>query len=193
MPEEKLSHLAHPLRLKAEMIMAIRGYENEATRRWREGIDFAASQDESEDKILLRVITKPGSRSGTVGVNVVDEMIDTMKHEGYDKGILVSEKFSNAAKREMRREGIQIISGNLKPRFEPQELYFKIREYTDELCKAKCGGVPKKKSDCRGLTGDHYTCKIRLISDNASFHFERGWTNLLIRDFQQLISLTDLV
>ena len=190
MPQEKRSP-NHPSRLKAEMIMAIRNYENKATQRNKEGIDFVATQAESDDKVLLRVITKPRSRSGTVGVDVVNEMADTIKQEDYDKGILISERFSTAAKEQMRREGIQIISENFTPRYEPNELYSKMREYTDSLCEAKCGSAPKKKSDCKGTSEGHYTCKIRLISDNASFHFERGWVNLLKRDFKQLISLRD--
>jgi hypothetical protein len=179
----------HPLRLKAEMIMAIRDYEKEATHRHKEGIDFVASQAESDDKVLLRVITKPRGRSGTVGVDVVDEMVDTMKREDYDKGILISERFSTAAKEEMRREDIQMISEDFAPRLEPVELYFKMREYVDSLCKAKCGQVPEKKSDCKGISEGHHTCKIRLIINNASFHFERGWVNLLKQDFNQLISI----
>ena len=190
MPERKISP-SHQLRLKAEMIMAIRNYENEATRRNKEGIDFVASKAESDDKVLLRVITKPRSRSGTVGVDAVNEMVDALRQEDYDKGILISDRFSAAAKDAMKREDIQIISQNITPRYEPIELYARIREYTDSLCIAKCGSVPKKKSDCKGISDGHYTCKVRLLSDNASFHRERGWVDLLKRDFRQLISLRD--
>ncbi len=181
----------HPLRLKVEMIMAIRDYENEAIRSNKEGIDFVASQAESDDKVLLRVVTNPRGRSGTVGVDVVNEMVDTIRQENYDRGILISERFSTAAKDVMRREGIQIISENFTPRYEPIELYSKMREYIDSLCKAKCGSSPKKKSECKGISDGHYTCKIRLLSDNASFHLKRGWVNLLKQDFKQLISLRD--
>jgi hypothetical protein len=190
MPERK-RRLNHPLRLKAEMIMAIRNYENEETRSSKEGIDFVATQDESDEKVLLRVITNSRGASRTVGVDSVNEMVDALKQEDYDKGILISERFSPAAKDAMRREGIQVISQNSTPRYEPNELYSRMREYTDNLCRAKCGRAPKKKSDCKGISNGHYTCKIRLISDNASFHRERGWVNLLKNDFKQLILLKD--
>jgi len=182
---------SHPLRLKAEMIMAIRDYEKEATHRHKEGIDFVATQTESDEKILIRVITKPRSTSGTVGVDVVDEMVDTMEHADYDKGILICDRFSTAAKDVMRRKGIQIISEDFTPRLEPVELYSKMREYIESLCKAKCGRVPEKRSDCKGFSAGHYSCMIRLISDNASFHFERRWVNLLKQDFKQLISMIE--
>ena len=188
MPEGKRSP-NYPLWLKAEMIIAIRDYENVATHRHKEGIDFVATQTESDEKILIRVITKLRSSSRTVGVDVVNEMVDTMKREDYDKGILISERFSTAAKEQMRREDIQIISEDFTPRLGPVELYSKMREYIDSLCKAKCGQVPEKKSDCKGISEGHHTCKIRLISNNASFHFERGWVNLLKQDFNQLISM----
>jgi hypothetical protein len=31
-----------------------------------------------------------------------------------------------------------------------------------------------------------FFCKIRIVSENASFHFERGWMNLLENDFKKL-------
>lgn len=175
---------------KAELVMAVRGYENEETRRWEGGIDYVASYGESDDKVLLRVVMEPKSRSGIAGSDVVSEMIDTMKREGYDKGVLISRRFTNSAKDKMRGEGIQMISENVAPKFELDELYVTMQEYIDGLCRTKCGRVPEKQSDCEGKDSKgHYSCKIRLISDNASFHFERGWTNLAQRDFERLIAV----
>jgi len=183
----------HLLESKAEMIMAIRGYENERRQRWGKGVDFTATEPNSERKILLRVITKPRSGSGVVGVDSVREMIDAMKRRACDGGILISEKFSQAARREIGQEGIQLVSEGCGPRFEPHRLYSAILDYTDDLCTAKCGRVPKKASDCKGLSEGHYTCGIRLISDNASFHFQRGWTSLLTKDFSQLVETQKLI
>lgn len=175
---------------KAELVMAVRGYENEERRRWEGGIDYVASYGESDDKVLLRVVMEPKSRSGIAGSDVVSEMIDTMKREGYDKGVLISRRFTNSAKDKMRGEGIQMISENVAPKFELDELYVTMQEYIDGLCRTKCGRVPEKQSDCEGKDSKgHYSCKIRLISDNASFHFERGWTNLAQRDFERLIAV----
>ncbi len=179
----------HPLESKAEMIMAIKGYENEERQRWKKGVDFTATEPNSNRKILLRVISEPGSSSGVVGVDGVREMTDAMKRRAYDKGIFISRRFSQAAKKEMRQQGIQIVSETFEPKFQPIRLYSAILDYADELCEAKCGRVPKKASDCKGLSDGHYTCRVRLISDNASFHFLRGWANLLTRDFRQLAEL----
>lgn len=175
---------------KAELVMAIGGYEKEERKRWDEGIDYVASHANSEGKILLRIVTEPKSRSGIVGVDVVREMSETMKRDGYDKGVLISKRFSEGAKEKVRCEGIQMISEKFAPLFDPQRLYITMQNYIDDLCLANCGYIPKEESDCKGKDSEgRYSCKIRLISDNASFHFERGWTRLLQRDFERLIAV----
>ena len=116
-------------------------------------------------------------------------MVETMKHEDYEKGVLISERFSKAAEREMDQRGIQMVSNACTPLFKPQRLYLTIQDCVDDLCEAKCGHIPKKESDCKGYSEGHYSCKIRLISDDAVFHFERGWMPLLQNDLIQLLAL----
>lgn len=175
------------MRLKAELFMAVRDYECQERQRWNEGTDFDASNAESDEKILLRVITKPKSKSAIVGVDAVRQMAETMEKKNYDKGILVSNRFTESAKKEMNQKNIQMISENYTPPFKPQKLYLTIQDCIDNLCKAKCGQVPQKESDCNGYSKGHYSCKVRRISDNASFHFKKGWTNLLERDLMKLL------
>ena len=44
--------------------------------------------------------------------------------------------------------------------------------------------------DCGGKTIEPtYTCDVRVISDNADFHFEKGWVNLLQNDIEQLLKI----
>jgi len=176
--------------LKAELVIAVRGYECEKKKNWDEGIDFTASDAKPNEKILLRVITDPRSNSGVVGVDAVRKMVETIEREDYDSGVLVSERFSDAAKEEMMRRDIQIVSERITPRFKPEKLYIAIKERINDLCKIKCGRIPRKESDCKGKNPDsHYSCKVRLISDNALFHFERGWTDFLREDLKQLLTL----
>lgn len=177
---------------KAEFIMAVEGFENEERHRWDKGVDIVA---ESEGKILLRVITEPESRSGKVGITAVKEMSEAMKVEDYDKGVLISKGFSEGARDEMRREGIQPVSEQLMPTFKSDRLYLAMQDYINDLCQTKCGLIPMKKSDCKDLfyESNNYSCRVRLISDNASFHLERGWINLLQKDFQQLIAVKHLI
>jgi hypothetical protein len=178
---------------KAELVMAVKDYECEKRERLDNGVDFTASDAKSDDRILLRVITEPKSKSGVVGIDTIRNMIESMKHENYDKGVLISERFSKAAKREMKRESIQMVSKKYMPSFKPQKLYLTIQNCINDLCKAKCGLVPEKESDCKGYSEGRYSCKIRLISDNASFHFERGWADLLQNDLVQLLTLQNSI
>lgn len=177
------------LELKTELFMAIEDYESQGLEKRDTGLDINALDTESNDKILLRIITKPQLKSGWVGVDTVDKMVTTIEDDAYDKGVLFGKRFTKAAKRRLREEEIQIVSSKIKPDFELKKLYFVAEDLVDDLCKAKCGKIPRKESDCKGYSNGHYSCKTRLISDNASFHFERGWKNLLQKDVLRLLSM----
>jgi hypothetical protein len=89
----------------------------------------------------------------------------------------------------MQKDRIEMISEIVKPHFKSVKLFSIINEYTQKLCKAKCGQIPLKYSDCKGYTDGHYSCDVRLTSDNADFHFERGWTNFLEKDLMKLLTI----
>lgn len=169
--------------------MAIKDYESKGLKERNTGLDITALDDESNDKILLRIVTKPKLKSGWVGVDTVDQMVDTIEDKDYDKGILVSRRFTKAARRRLREEGIKIVSNKLKPYFELERLHSVAENLVNDLCKTKCGKIAQKESDCKGHSNGHYSCKTRLISDNASFHFDRGWKNLLQKDVLRLLSI----
>jgi hypothetical protein len=176
--------------LRAELVMAIRDYECEKRREWAGGIDFSASIPTSDDKVLVRAITKLPSKSGVVGIDAVRDMTDTMKQKDYDHGVLVGNRFSTAARNEMRQKQIQVISEKVPLRVAPQKLYLSIQKCVDELCEAKCERVPEHSSECKGYSEGRYSCEIKRINDNAGFHFERGWTSLLKNDLLGLLRLS---
>ena len=167
---------------EAELVMALRDYNCTKRGEWDEGIDITALDAAAKEKILLRVITSK-SKSGFYGVDTVRSMVDVMKRGRYDKGFLIAKRFTNAAKEEMARNNIQRISESHMMPFKPDRLYLQINHYVDKLCIAKCGKVPESEVDCQG------DCKVRVISDNASFHFENGWIRLLRNDFKQILAL----
>jgi len=177
------------LELKTELFMAIEDYESKGREKWDKGFDITALDNESNDKVLIRLITKPKSKSGYVGADTVDTMVAAIENEDYDKGVLISNRFTEAARRRLAEEGIQRISDDFMLDFTPRRLYFVARELVDNLCKVKCGKVPQKESDCKGRLDNRYSCEVRLMSDNASFHFERGWTSLLQKDTLRLLSM----
>ena len=116
-------------------------------------------------------------------------MSDILKKRDYDKGILIGKRFTEAARREMKSENIETVSEKIKPYFKLERLYSKINSYTMKLCKAKCGHVPTKESDCKGYIDNHYTCDVRLTSDNANLHLKHNWIRFLERDLAKLLAI----
>jgi hypothetical protein len=174
---------------KAEVVLAVRDYETMDIRKKESLVDFTVSPQKSDDKILVRVIVETASKSGYIGVDSVRKMSDLLEKRDYDKGVLVGKRFTEAARSEMKKGGIEMISDMVTPNFKSAKLFSKIAEYTQKICEAKCGQVPLKDSDCKGHTDGHYSCDVRLTSDNADFHFERGWTNFLEKDLMKLLAI----
>ena len=174
---------------KAEVISAVRDYESRGVRRKEKRVDFTVSPSGSDDKILIRVITEAKSRSGYVGMDTVREMVEVLKKRKYNRGILIGKRFTTAAEREMKRENIEAVSERITPHFKLERLYLVVNSCVEKLCRAKCGLVPVKKSDCKGYVDGRYVCDVRLVSDNASFHFERGWVDFLERDLARLLTI----
>jgi len=169
---------------EAELFMAMRNYSCEDREKCDEGIDITALDMASNEKVLLRIVESK-SKSGFVGIDSVRKMLDAMEKEDYAKGVLFGKRFTDAAKQELTQNHIQRISEGYMPTFKPERLYLRINQYVNDLCKMKCGKIPEKETDCKG------DCRIRVISDNASFHFEQGWVNLMKKDLKQLLALND--
>jgi hypothetical protein len=170
------------IRDEAELFMAMRNYSCEDREKWDEGVDITALDTASNEKVLLRIV-ETKSKSGFVGIDSVRKMVEAMEREEYDKGVLFGKRFTDAAKQELTQNHIQRISEGYMPTLKPERLYLRINQYVNDMCKTKCGKIPEKESDCKG------DCRIRVISDNASFHFEQGWVNLMKKDLKQLLAL----
>ncbi|MFB0567556.1 MAG: restriction endonuclease [Candidatus Bathyarchaeia archaeon] len=174
---------------KAKVISAIRDYENRRVRRDEKKVDFTVSPSDSDDKILIRVITEAKPKSGYVGIDTVREMSEVLKKQNYDKGILIGKRFTEGAKSEMEHENIEAVSDRIAPHFKVERLYLTIEGCIENLCRAKCGHVPVKETDCKGYVDGNYSCDVRLISDNASFHLEHGWIGFLEKDLAKLLAI----
>ena len=174
---------------KAKLISAVRDYTRKRTTSKGRSVDFTLSPSENDKKILIRAITEPKSKTGYIRVDTVREMSDFLEKKDYDKGILIGKKFTNAAKRELKSANIEFVSETFSPKFKVERLYSAIGNYVEKLCKAKCGKIPLKNSDCKGFVDGNYSCDIRLISDNADFHHEKSWVNFLERDLVKLLAI----
>jgi hypothetical protein len=167
--------------------MAVQNYKFEARKKSDQWVDFTASDPNSTEKILLRLIESKQAAT-VVGVDAVRKILETMQKRQFDKVILVGRQFTDAAQEEMVEKKIQRISEDYMPPVLPERLYLTINEYVDKLCKATCGKAPQEEAECSGFSRGA-KCEIRTISDNAAFHFERGWAPLLRNDLRQLVSM----
>jgi len=170
--------------------MAIRNFEC-LKKGTHSGYTDITASDLSNKKILLRSI-EPQSKAGFVGVEEVKNMVKTMKLENYDSGILISSKFTIAAAEEMANEKIQLVSDDYMPHFGTEKIYLTITNCINNQCKAKCGKIPRKNSDCKQQVKGNL-CKIKALSDNSSFHFEHGWIDLMKNDLKQLLALREAI
>jgi hypothetical protein len=173
------------LKLKADLLLSIQGYSPKKRRKRENGLDIIAKDKEVDEKILLRV----DDEHTRIDVATADDMIAKKEKEDCDRGVFISNKFTPAAKRKLAKEGIKTLSEGKMPYVEVEKLYAATRKIVDKLCKAKCGKVPRREADCSGFSDDGYSCEIRRISDNASFHLDRMWMNMLMKDTQRLFVL----
>jgi hypothetical protein len=174
---------------KAGVIIAARNYKCTKKKRRVDGVDFSALDTASDEKILLRSM-EPQTKAGYVGLDEVKQMLKDMKHQNYDRGVFISKRFTVAASEEMALRKIQQVSDEYLPPVKPDILYLAIGNCINDLCKANCGNIPSNQSECKSWAQSNI-CRIRTISENASFHFDSGLTNLLNDDLRQLLSLRE--
>jgi hypothetical protein len=171
---------------KTQFIMAIRNLTFTKEEKHPDYTDTTA-QDSSNKKILLRTI-EPHGRTGFVGLDDVKSMSILMENEAYDVGILISKRFTTAALQEISDKKIQLISDEYMPYFETGTLYQTIINCVNNQCKANCGKIPQKKSECKEKI-ENKPCKVKALSDNSLFHFKQGWIGLMQNDLKQLLAL----
>jgi hypothetical protein len=208
---------------KAELLMELEGYERESVKRSDTAIDLKVSKPDSDETVLMHIVTDANSQTDTIGANKVKAIKQLVEREDVDKLIVFGEKFSTAAKKELKaQKDIDFFSEEKRvfTRIAPIQLYSIIMDYVNQLCQLKCGAIPTSTSDCHGYTENprtcsscggsgrrdgkyllcntcrgtgfetqHYSCTVRLISDNADYLQQNRWLNLLQNDLQSLITL----
>ena len=171
-----------------ELLKTLHGYEKKGVNNKIGCIDYVAS-DGDENK-LLRVVIDPKLNISKAYTDTIRSTKELLENENYGDAVILAEKVSQGAKKLIREEeSLDYISPALVHPYSPSELIYAIQKKTGELCKLRCGKVPKTESDCKGYQDGEYTCPVRRISDNADFHAERGWLELLMNDFSQLVGL----
>lgn len=170
-----------------ELMKTLHGYEMKEINKEIGSIDYVADDDQGEK--LLRVLISSGLNAGKADFNTTTKIVESLEKEGYEEITIIAEDFTEASLRILEENEINYFSPTVKPRYSVFELMEAIQRLTHELCRAKCGIVPAREVDCKGYQEGEYTCPVRVVSDNADFHAERGWQGLLKRDFSQLIDI----
>ena len=164
-----------------ELLKSLHGYEMEGVNDEVGSIDYVASGDDHEKK-LLRAIIDPKLNKSKVYTDTARKIIALLEDEDYDEAVILAENFTKGAEKLIREEkGLGYISPGHP--YSISELLYAIQEKTWELCKLRCGKAPKTESDCKP------SCPVRRISDDADFHVERRWLTLLMNDFSRLVTL----
>jgi len=103
--------------------------------------------DALNKKVLMRCIEPDGNK--VVGIGEVKSMIELIKREDYNRGIMISNRFTAAALEGMATGNIQQVSDEYMPPFETEKLYLTIFNCISNQCKAKCGKMTLKELDCQ--------------------------------------------
>ena len=176
---------------KAEFLIAVKNLKCSKREKWSDGVDFMASDVVSDEKVFVRVI-EPRSRSGFVGADDVKTMLKVMKRKDYARGVIIGKRFTDAATQEMISCNIQQVSDEYMPAVKSESIILTINGCVNNLCRTKCGAIPLKESDCKGRVKES-VCRVRSINDDALFHYERGWMDLMKNDLRQLLIMNKII
>ena len=172
-----------------ELLKAIHGYEKNGVNDEIGSIDYVVSGDGNEKK-LLRVIINPKAYSSKANTATIRTTKEFLESENYDEAVILAEEVTKGAKSLIReKKNLHYISTGLERPYSITELIYAIQKKTGELCKLRCGKVPKTEKDCKGYQDGEYTCPVRRVSDDADFHADRRWLQLLTDDFSKLANL----
>jgi len=156
-----------------ELLKAIHGYEKNGVNDELGSIDYVASGDGDEKK-LLRVIIDPKANRSKANTDTIRTIKEFLEKENYDEAVILAKEVTQGAKSLIRgKKNLHYISLGLERPYSISELIYAIQEKSSELCKLRCGKVPK----------------TRRISDDADFHADRKWLKLLMNDFSKLTNL----
>ncbi|UCD73195.1 MAG: restriction endonuclease [Candidatus Bathyarchaeota archaeon] len=150
----------HSLAETAEVLVRGRGYQIKTVEKNDNCVDVISTLPKSKDEILIRIITEPNLDSGTIGKQLVEEMQEHLEEEDYAKAILIGKSFTAGARSDMKQEDIEFINkeGNTINMINPLKLYPRIQTAVDNLCKTRCGKIPKSEKQCKGYNPNPKKC-----------------------------------
>lgn len=173
---------------QVELLKSLHGFEV-ANVDDEIGIVDYVTEDGDEGKRLLRVIVDPDFKASRANFKIAAKTLEFVEDGSYDEAIVMAKGFTKASERLLRKEEkLEYVSPE-NEHHSLVELIEGVHNLTEELCEAKCGKYPTSEDDCKGYQDGEYTCPVRRVSDDADFHIERVWLELLMNDFSRLVAL----
>ena len=143
--------------------------------------------EDNHKKKLIRALVDEYDRAAPAYVETIRETITELDEDKYDEAVILTDRITDSANDIVTsRENLHVITANTKNSFSLVEIVSAIQKKTAELCIAKCGKKPETRDDCKGKTGRTYSCDIRRVSDDATFHATMKWKTVLLEDFNNL-------
>ena len=171
-----------------EIMKTLHGYEKQDYNDKIECIDLQT--EENDSKKLLRVLVDEKQKSQPIYVKTVNQTLQSLKEDDIDKALIIGKRATRASRRLLNEnENLDYLTPEINPHYHLTELLYAVKDLTKELCRVKCGKVPHSESDCKGHTDRNYTCDVRRVSDDATFHAEMKWNTVLHEDIDKLIKM----
>jgi predicted RND superfamily exporter protein len=170
-------------------LMKCLGATNEPSRNEEIGsIDYVI--DNKNGKKLIRAMVDEHNNAAPAYVDTVRATIEELNEKKYSEAVILSKRITNSAHDIVaEHENLNIITPKMKHSFSMIEILSAIQKKTRDLCVMKCGKAPETREDCQGKKGRTYTCDIRRLSDDATFHATMKWKTVLLEDFINLCEI----
>lgn len=169
-----------------ELFKAIYGYEMAGVNKDVGSLDYVV-EDEEGGKKLLMVLVDSKYKASRCDVRKLDRTLEFLEEEDFDEITLVGQDFTSVTESRINRDDSLDYVSEESEVFSIMELLSAVQMLTQELCIEKCGKYPTSSEECTGYEDGRYTCGIRRMSDDSYFHAKMGWSQLLYKDFENLV------
>jgi hypothetical protein len=201
----------------AELLMEIEGYEQESVTKSENAITIKGSKSDSDKTVLMYIVTS--NVMDVNQANAVLQILEKENVDKFivfaNRFIAAAKAKLNKRDIECFTEELNISTViPLKDLYSTVIDYVnqlcilkcgaipksisECKGYSaDPIACSSCGGSGRIEGRNRlcnicsgtGFRNQHYSCKVRLISDNADYHQENRWINLLQNDLLVLLKM----
>jgi DNA-binding XRE family transcriptional regulator len=146
--------------------------------------------DDGKTKKLIRAMVDEDQKTAPAYVDTIRATINELEENKYDEALILSKRITDSAHEIVTQHpNLEVMTPKMKHNFSLVEILSAIQKKTLDLCVLKCGKAPETREDCDGKKGRSYTCDIRRISDDATFHATMKWKDVLYEDFYNLCDI----